>query len=106
RAQAEFDLIAVLGRFVGEQERMPSYHTPHGLHTAFIAREIAAGLSLEADRIADLVVAALLHDLGKASLPAFAVLPDPGSLPVMDRSFYETHVEETVKILSKGGFSP
>jgi putative nucleotidyltransferase with HDIG domain len=79
------------------------YHTEHGLYTAFVAKEIAASLSLGKADTGFLVLAALLHDAGKAALPTRIADADPATLTGDDRAFYESHVAETVKLLSQTG---
>ena len=83
---------------------VPAVHdTDHALFTAFIARELAAARQLGPKETAQLVLAALFHDIGKTFLPPAVAGADPSSLAEDSRHFYETHVIEGARILSDTG---
>ncbi len=62
----------------------------HARHVAAYARRIAEQMDLEADQAAAVGRAALIHDLGKAVVPA-AMLRTPGPLTDDDRKVVEGH---------------
>lgn len=99
-AKNQLQLLAALGQLAGSG--LP-YHTPHGLYTAFVAKEIAAWLHMSEADTRFLVLAALLHDAGKAALPLALATADPASLAGADLALYQSHVAETGKLLAHVG---
>lgn len=75
------------------------YYTNHAQTVATIARALAVEMGLEDDTISSIVIAALLHDVGKIGLPERIVVADPDSLSPLDHSVYESHVERGWQVL-------
>ena len=76
----------------------------HQRHAAGIAQRIAARMSLDPQTIADVALAASLHDIGKAGLPT-SILSKPGSLAPDELVLVRSHCEIGHRILTNGGMS-
>lgn len=75
------------------------YYTNHAQTVASIARALAIEMGMSDDTISTIVIAALLHDIGKLGLPEKIVVADPDTLAPLDHSVYESHVEKGWQIL-------
>ena len=76
----------------------------HQRHAAEIAERIAARMSLEPQAIADIALAASLHDIGKSGMPT-AILSKPGPLTPDELVVVRSHCEIGQRILTNGGMS-
>ncbi len=99
--EGHIQLITLLGRLLGEIE--PVHETNHGLHVAFIARQIAGMLEMAPESVTPLLLAALLHDVGKIGLPSSVVVPAPETLAGVNRWLYESHVAVGARLLASAG---
>jgi PAS domain S-box-containing protein len=75
------------------------YTAGHQQRVAQICLAIAKRLELPDDRLRGLEVAALLHDVGKVSVP-IEILSNPGLLSPAQRTLVESHVAAGYEILS------
>ena len=75
------------------------YTAVHQQRVAQICLAIAERLQLPEDRVRGLEVAALLHDVGKMSVP-IEILSNPGQLSPAQRTLVESHVAAGYEILS------
>ena len=92
-----FELVQVVSKVASINDRF--YHTSHEKMVAIIARALAESLSIEAEGIGDLVVAALLHDIGKIGMPDRLLKLEPEQMGEEDFHDYRAHVEDSLKIL-------
>ncbi|MBO9536175.1 HD-GYP domain-containing protein [Herbaspirillum sp.] len=84
--------------------RLTDGYTPsHEDRTATLCVKIAEHLGLPRERIDVLHMAALVHDIGKASIP-LALLNKPGRITDEEYALIKTHVQTGYDILSKIGF--
>jgi len=79
-------------------ESRDPYTAGHQRHVAELARTIAQEMSLEADRIEGLRMAAVIHDIGKIGVPA-ELLSKPTKLLQLERALIENHVQTAYDIL-------
>ena len=77
----------------------------HSDRLAQYAVAIGTRLGLRADRVEDLKIAALLHDIGKIGIDD-GVLRKPGDLTVEEYDWMKTHTLMGAKILAMGDFPP
>ncbi len=75
------------------------YYTNHAQMVATIARALAKELALGEETTSSIVVAALLHDIGKLGLPERVLIADPDSLSPADQTLYRSHVEKGSQLL-------
>lgn len=87
-------VIRLLSESVGER------NAQHPVNVMVISLLLGRALSIQSTELHDLGVAALIHDLGKLKLPPGLRQPTPSMTP-MDRSRYETHVDESVAIAQR-----
>ncbi len=76
-----------------------AYHIPHGEFIARLARAVAYMVGFSERGIAEIEVAAHLHDLGKVGLPRALRAADPDALAEGERALYESHVVRGVQFL-------
>ena len=76
------------------------YTSLHHEGVAELAGAIAGAMQFDAERIESLRVAALLHDVGKLSVPA-ELLNKPSALTEMELKLVETHAEASACVLSE-----
>lgn len=94
-----------MGRALIEiSELSDPYTAGHQRHVADLAERIASRMSLDPRSIADIVLAASLHDIGKAGVPA-AILSKLGPLTCDDLLTLRSHCEIGHRILTNGGMS-
>lgn len=75
-----------------------TYTVGHSVRVAMLSVLVGRRLGLHEDVLADLVVAAMLHDVGKAMIPD-EILHKPGRLDAEERRVIETHAELGALIL-------
>ncbi len=94
-----------MGRALVEiSELSDPFTAGHQRHAAEIAERIASRMSLDARAIADIALAASLHDIGKAGIPT-AVLSKPAPLAPDELALVRSHCEIGHRILTNGGMS-
>ncbi|PJI98231.1 HD domain-containing protein [Acidovorax sp. 69] len=91
-------VIRLLSEGVGERNAL------HPINVMVISLLLGRSLGMQSAELHDLGVAALIHDLGKLKLPPNLRQPTP-SMPLMERSRYETHVGESVAMAKRMGLS-
>jgi PAS domain S-box-containing protein/putative nucleotidyltransferase with HDIG domain len=79
-------------------ETRDPYTAGHQRQVADLARTIATELSLSHDRIEGLRVAAIIHDIGKVSVPT-EILSRPSKLTEIEFNIIKTHAEAGYNIL-------
>ena len=79
-------------------ETRDQYTAGHQRRVAILAREIASGMNLPADTIKAIYMAALIHDIGKISIPA-EILSKPTKLNEVEYSIIKTHPQVGYDIL-------
>jgi len=98
-AECDQPAARLLSDRVGEQA------SGHEVGVSALALLLARDAGFSGDDLAELALAALLHDAGKASLPA-RVREDDGSLTGSDREAYRQHVALGVRLLSSMQLPP
>ena len=73
------------------------YYNPHSQTVANIVQHLGRMLGLSADALRNLMLAALLHDIGKVGMPERILTADPETLQEEDRALYRSHVQKGVK---------
>jgi HD-GYP domain-containing protein (c-di-GMP phosphodiesterase class II) len=89
------DVVTTLGRIV---ETRDPYTQGHELRAAGLCRQIATRMGLPAYEIDTLETAALVHDIGKLSVPA-EILTKPGSLTELEYALIKEHPASSHEIL-------
>lgn len=74
----------------------------HSVNVMVISLLLGKALGLPAQELADLGLAALLHDIGKIQLPERMRVEDPG-FSGSERGLYREHVNESVKLCKRMG---
>lgn len=74
------------------------YAAGHQKRVADLARTIAIHLKLPKNKINGLYMAALIHDIGKISVP-FEILSKPGKLTNIEYEFFKMHPKTAYRIL-------
>ncbi len=94
------DQLPDLARVLGDYADLKSpYVLGHSRGVAELTRGAAARLGYESDDAARLEVAALLHDLGRASVPN-GIIDKPGPLNALERERARGHAYWTERILA------
>lgn len=75
------------------------HHVPHADFVARLSRAVAYVAGFSEGAIADIEIAAYLHDLGKRGLPRSVRAADPETLQGEERALYESHVERGARLL-------
>ena len=88
----EFGLDGVVRAFVADIDRKDEITRDHVIRTAELAIHVGTELALSADRLRTLGLGALLHDLGKISIPD-AILNKPGRLTDDEVAVMRGHAE-------------
>ena len=91
-------LSAMVSPIVTAMEMRDPYTSGHQSRVAEIAVAIGREMGWPAERLQGLRVAALVHDIGKISIPA-EILTRPGPLTATDRVIINGHPETGYKIL-------
>ena len=89
-------VIDVVGRIV---EMRDPYTAGHQRRVAQLACRIAEDIGLSESDIADIETAALIHDVGKISVPA-EILSKPGALSAPEFEIIKGHAEAGYRIIS------
>ena len=76
------------------------YTAGHQRRVADLARSIATGMRLDPDRIEGLRLAAIVHDLGKVSIPA-EILSKPSKLSEIELALIKGHPQTGCEILKE-----
>lgn len=84
-------------------ETRDPYTAGHQRGVADLARGIARGMGLSPERIEGIRLAAIVHDLGKISIPA-EILAKPSSLTEAEMSMIRIHPQSGYEILKKVEF--
>jgi PAS domain S-box-containing protein/putative nucleotidyltransferase with HDIG domain len=79
-------------------ETRDPYTAGHQRHVADLALAIASEMGLPADRIEGLRIAAIIHDIGKISVPA-EILTKPGKLIDLEFGIIKIHAQSGYNIL-------
>ncbi len=95
-AQSLSSIIEVVGQVV---ETRDPYTAGHERRVSQLAMRIAEEMGLPADEIEAIRIAALIHDVGKISVPA-EILSRPGELTVMEFDLIKEHAEAGYRILA------
>ncbi|MCR5153405.1 MAG: HD domain-containing protein, partial [Lachnospiraceae bacterium] len=77
-----------------------NYTFAHSVNVAVYACNVGLGMNLNMDELEDLVLAALLHDLGKQEIPD-EILNKPGRLTQEEFALIKTHPEMSYKIIQE-----
>lgn len=80
-----------IGAFSGLIEMRDKSTSNHSRNVAALARQTAAAMALPEKEISNIVVAALLHDIGKIGIPDAIFARDEDSLAGDERKEYELH---------------
>jgi PAS domain S-box-containing protein len=116
RRAAEAELQASFEKsrksFAGAVEAMAAigelrdpYTTGHQERAARLACAIAAEIGLPPDKVEEIHIGGLLHDLGKISIPA-EILSKPGKLSAIEFGLLKTHPQLGYDIVTKADFPP
>jgi PAS domain S-box-containing protein/putative nucleotidyltransferase with HDIG domain len=98
--QALVDTLTSVTDVIGTlSEIRDPYTAGHQRRVAELAVEIARDLGMEHKDIQDLRTAALMHDVGKLSIPA-EILTKPGALTPMEFSLIREHPEAGFRIMT------
>ena len=96
--QLTMHLSAMVSPIVTAMEMRDPYTAGHQSRVAEIAVAIGREMGWPAERLQGLRVAALVHDIGKISIPA-EILTKPGQLTAADRVIINGHPETGYRIL-------
>ncbi|AVS84537.1 HD-GYP domain-containing protein [Paracidovorax avenae] len=83
-------------------ERAGTRAALHSVNVAVLSLLLGKSLGMRGDDLGDLGIAALLHDLGKISLPPHVAQPS-AELGPADQALYEAHVGESVVLAQRMG---
>jgi len=95
-----YDIAALMGRVV---EARDPYTQGHELRVAELSARIADEIGLSEDEVAGIRMAALLHDVGKLSVPG-EILSRPGTLSAGQMALVKEHPASGREILSSVEF--
>ena len=98
RGQLSDALSAMVAPIVTAMEMRDPYTTGHQSRVAEIACAIGREMGWSEERLQGLRVAALVHDIGKISIPA-EILTKPGKLNAAEREMIRGHAETSYAIL-------
>lgn len=93
--------ISVISKIVDMRD---AYTSSHQKNVSIIAREIAQHMGLSAERVEDLRLAALIHDIGKITVPA-EILSKPSELKDAEFQLIKDHVKEGFEALKDSELS-
>ncbi len=83
-------------------ERAGTRAALHSVNVAVLSLLLGKSLGMRGEDLGDLGIAALLHDLGKISLPPHVAQPSAALGPA-DQALYEAHVGESVVLAQRMG---
>ena len=94
------DLAATFADLIDQKSKFTARHSRSVAETV---EHLARGLGWEDDRLHEIYVAGLLHDLGKLSVPR-KILDKPGPLDSAEVEIIRTHTYYTHRLLTEAGF--
>lgn len=94
------DLAATFADLIDQKSQFTARHSRSVAETV---QRLARGLGWKEDRLHEIYVAGLLHDLGKLSIPK-KVLDKPGPLDPSEIEIIRTHTYYTHRLLTEAGF--
>ncbi|TGE32020.1 HD domain-containing phosphohydrolase [Desulfosporosinus sp. Sb-LF] len=94
------DLAATFADLIDQKSKFTARHSRSVAETV---KRLAEGLGWETDRLHEIYVAGLLHDLGKLAIPK-KILDKPGSLDPAEIEIIRTHTYYTHRLLTEAGF--
>jgi len=94
------DLAATFADLIDQKSQ---YTARHSRSVAETVERLARGLGWGEDRLHEIYVAGLLHDLGKLSIPK-KILDKPGPLDHNEIDIIRTHTYYTHRLLTEAGF--
>lgn len=95
-----WDVVTAMGKLV---EKRDLYTADHQKKVAILSTRIAIELGLTKTQIESVFIAALLHDIGKISIPS-EILTKPDKLSYYEYELMKTHVEMAFEILKEIDF--
>ncbi|HZK84409.1 MAG TPA: HD domain-containing phosphohydrolase [Desulfosporosinus sp.] len=94
------DLAATFADLIDQKSQFTARHSRSVAETV---ERLARGLGWEEDRLHEIYIAGLLHDLGKLSIPK-KILDKPGPLDTAEIDIIRTHTYYTHRLLMEAGF--
>jgi uncharacterized domain HDIG len=94
------ELAATFADLIDQKSKFTARHSRT---VAEIVQRLARGLGWREDRLHEIYIAGLLHDLGKLSIPK-KILDKPGSLTPPEVEKIRTHTYYTHRLLTEAGF--
>jgi len=94
------NLAATFADLIDQKSRFTARHSRSVAETV---ERLARGIGWEGDRLHEIYVAGLLHDLGKLSIPR-KILDKPGPLEPSEVEIIRTHTYYTHRLLTEAGF--
>jgi len=94
------DLAATFADLIDQKSQFTARHSRSVAETV---ERLARGLGWEEDRLHQIYIAGLLHDLGKLSIPK-NILDKPGPLDSAEVDIIRTHTYYTHRLLTEAGF--
>lgn len=94
------DLAATFADLIDQKSQFTARHSRS---VAEIVERLARGCGWQEDRLHEIYVAGLLHDLGKLSIPK-KILDKPGPLDPGEIDIIRTHTYYTHRLLTEAGF--
>lgn len=94
------DLAATFADLIDQKSKFTARHSRSVAETV---ERLARGLGWKDDRLHEIYVAGLLHDLGKLSIPR-RILDKPGPLDPGEVEIIRTHTYYTHRLLTEAGF--
>jgi len=91
-------LITILSSFI---ESKRQYHRGHSKKVAEISTFMATALNLQETSIRDIETAALLHELGKLSIPDTLAMKNPKDYTQQEKDFLSQHPVRGASVLEK-----
>jgi putative nucleotidyltransferase with HDIG domain len=85
---------------LSRMRRVGRYQIEHGINVATLMTAFARSLGMERPMVRDIAIGALLHDIGKTSLPS-AILNKPGALTDEEVQVMRRHVAEGFRIAAQ-----
>lgn len=84
-------------------DRKSTFTARHSVSVANTVKALAEGLGWQGEKLRDIEIAGLLHDLGKMSVPR-KILDKPGPLDPPEVDIIRTHTYHTYHLLKGAGF--
>ena len=92
-----YEFVHTISNIIDSCEKY--YYTNHAKTVAIIARALANSMKIDAEAISNLVVAALLHDVGKIGMTDELIALDPKDMRPAELSIYKNHVDNGLRLL-------